>query len=94
MFLLKQKYDVESTFKQFNQMIKTQILIPHIDNGSEYFNSILGQCLIKCGIFHQSCVGKPQQHRVAKRKNHHLLEIARPLCLLTMFPNFFGEKLS
>lgn len=63
-FLLKEKSDAESTFKQFRQMIKTQfqtqIQILRTDNGREYFNSIRGQYLINHGIFHQSsCVGKP-----------------------------------
>ncbi|KAA0041222.1 vacuolar protein sorting-associated protein 26A-like [Cucumis melo var. makuwa] len=41
------------------------------------------------GIFHQnSCAYTPQQNGVVKRKNRHLLEVARSLMLSTFLPSY------
>lgn len=48
------------------------------NNGKEYFNKILGTFFVDNGIIHQSsCNNTPQENGVAKRKNRHLLEVAR-----------------
>ncbi|KAL5566604.1 hypothetical protein UlMin_029768 [Ulmus minor] len=64
-----------------------------IDNAREYFNSILGNFLLKEGIIHQSsCIDTPQQNGIVKRKNRHLLEVARSIMFSTNVPKFFwGE---
>ena len=66
----------------------SQIL--HTDNGKEYFNQILGEYLNKNGIVHQSsCPNTPQQNDIAKRKNRHLLEVARSITFSTNTPKYF-----
>jgi transposase InsO family protein len=96
-YLMKDKSEVETVFKQFYEMIKTQfhtqIQILRSDNGTEYFNQYLGGYLIEKGIVHQSsCVKTPQQNGVAERKNRHLLEVARCLLLSSKCPKtFWGE---
>ena len=44
---------------------------------------------MKNGIIHQcSSINIPQQNRVAKRKNMHLLEVARSLIFSTQVPKY------
>ena len=92
-YLLKNKSDVEQTFKNFFSMVKTQfntqIQIFRTDNGKEYFKNILGKFLEAEGIVHQSsCIDTPQQNGVAERKNKHLLEVARSLMFTTNVPKY------
>lgn len=87
-FLMKEKSETTTIFQSFHSMISTQfrsnIQVLKTDNAKDYFNSILGPYLSKHGVIHiSSCVDIPQQNGVAKRKNQHLLEIARA----TMFSN-------
>ena len=70
---MSEKSEVENFFKIFYSMIETQfqtkIGILHTDNGTEYFNQILGSFMRIKGIHHQStCVDTPQQNGIAKRK--------------------------
>ena len=63
-FLKKKKNWGRQVFQNFNFMIKKQynenIKILCIDNGMEYFNSILNNFLKKHGLIHQSsCVHMP-----------------------------------
>ena len=54
----------------------TRIKILRTDNGTEYFNTLLGAYLLEQGIIHQSsCIGTPQQNEIVERKNRHLLEV-------------------
>ena len=57
-YLLNDKTDVRDMFKNFHSMVQTQfqthIQILRTDNGTEYFNSILGDYLKTNGIVHQS----------------------------------------
>lgn len=98
-FLLKQKSDAAMTFQNFHSMIKNQfnanLQVLHTDNGTEYFNSILGDYLLSNGIIHKSsCAGTPQQNGIAERKNRHLLEVARALMFTTSVPkHFWGEAI-
>lgn len=82
-YLLHEKFEACQIFQTFHKMIQTQfqtIQILRTDNGKEYFNSILGDYLLKNGIIHQSLfVNTPQQNGVSERKNRHLLEVARAL---------------
>ena len=50
---------------------------------------------MKNGIIHQcSSINIPQQNRVAKRKNMHLLEVARSLIFSTKVPKYlWGETI-
>jgi hypothetical protein len=72
---------------------QTQIKLVRTDNGTEYFNNILGDYFKKHGIIHQSsCSDTPQQNRIAKRKNKHILEVARALMFSTNMPiRFWGD---
>ena len=68
---------------------QTHIQTLRIDNGKEYFNSILGNYLLENGIIHQSsCVDTRQQNGVSKRKNHHLLEVTRVLMFTMDVPKY------
>ncbi|KYF35064.1 hypothetical protein SMIM3I_02225 [Streptococcus mitis] len=97
MYWLKEKSETKEIFKNFNAMINTQsqtkIQNFHIDNGIEYFNSILGPYLHEHGIIHQSsCIATPQQNGTSERKNHHLLEVAQSLMSTTnVLKYFWGE---
>ena len=97
LFLVKEKSEVGSIFRNFNTMIQnqfqTKIQILKTDNAREYFDKILSEYLINQGIIHQSsCVDTPQQNAVAKRKNRQLLEVARSLMFTTHVPKvFWGE---
>ena len=98
-FLLHDKSEAETVFKNFYTMIFTQfqthIQIFRSDNGKEYFNQILGSFFIEKGIVHQSsCTDTPQQNGVAERKNKHLLEVARSLMFSTCVPKYlWGEAI-
>ena len=97
-YLLKEKSEVAQVFQNFYYMIEnqfnTKISILHSDNGTEYFNEILGGFLKEKGIFHQStCVNTPQQNGIAERKNRHLLEVARALMFSMNVPKYlWGES--
>ena len=83
----------------FHSMIKTQfhtkIQILHTDNGIEYFNHSLSTYLQENGIIHQSSyVDTSQQNGVAKRKNRHILEVARVLLFTSHMPSqFWGDSI-
>ena len=88
---MRDKSDVASLFETFYNMIEnqfdTKISILRTDNGTEYFNRFLGDFLNKKGIQHQStCPNTPQQNGIAKRKNRHLLEVARALMFIMNVP--------
>ena len=96
-YLFKEKYEVEQTFKKLFSMIQNQfqakIQILHTDNEKEYFNLILGQFLSQNGIVHQnSCIDIPQQNSIFKRKNQHLLEVSRSIMLTSIILNFFWGR--
>ena len=79
-YLLKEKSEAEQTFKNSHLMVQnqynTRIKILRTDNGTEYFNTLLGAYLLEQGIIHQSsCIGTPQQNEIVERKNRHLLEV-------------------
>ena len=62
-----------------------------LDNVEEYLKQTLGNYFLGNRIIHKtSCVGT-QQNGVVKRKNRHLLEVARALILLETFLSYFGE---
>lgn len=96
-YLMSAKSEVESLFKIFYQMVMTQfrttISILRTDNGTEYYNQLLGSFLTEKGILHQStCRTTPQQNGIAERKNRHLLEVSRALCFSMHVPKYlWGE---
>ncbi|TYK10665.1 Beta-galactosidase [Cucumis melo var. makuwa] len=87
------KSEVPSIFQNFYHTIKTQfrtkIAILRSDNGREFQNHNLSEFLASKGIVHHtSCAYTPQQNGVAKRKNRHLVEVARSLMLSTYLPSY------
>ena len=81
---MESKSYVAQIFKDFYTFIETQfqvkINIFKTYNGTEYFNTCLGNFLKEKGIHDIStCRDTPQQNSIAKRKNRHLLEVARSL---------------
>ena len=96
-FLMKNKSEVGQIFQSFNNMIQTQfttkIRILKTDNAKEYFKDSLSSYLLDQGIIHiSSCVDAPQQNGVAKRKNRHLLEVARCLLFSANVPKSFWDE--
>ena len=95
-FLISDKFKVTSIFWSFYHTIKTQfnikIAILQSDNGREFQNHSLNEFLSSKGIVHQSSCAYTQQNGVVKRKNHHLLEVARFLMLSTSrFSYLWGD---
>ena len=89
----KEKYEVETIFKLFYTMVQTQfhekIQIFRSDNGKEYFNKILESFFLEKSIVHQSfCNDTPKKNGLAKRKNKHLLKVARALLFTTKVPKY------
>ena len=71
---MKEKSKVDQSFKSFYNMIQApfhaKIHVLKTNNAKDYFNSILGEFLLKERIVHQSsCIDTPQQHGIVKRKN-------------------------
>ena len=86
LFLMKTRAELFSIFQKFHVEIRpqfdTSILILRSDNAKEYFSMSFSSCMSSHEILHQiSCAYTPQQNRVAERKNHHLVDIARTLLL-------------
>ena len=72
-YLMREKSEVSTIFKQFHKSItnifQSSIHILRTDNGREYFSEELNQYLVEHGILHQSsCTSTPQQNGVAERK--------------------------
>ncbi|GKE69830.1 retrovirus-related pol polyprotein from transposon TNT 1-94, partial [Tanacetum coccineum] len=60
------------------------------DNAKEYFLETFQSYMLQHGILHESsCVYRPAQNGVAKRKNRHLLEVARALLFQMTVPKLF-----
>lgn len=70
---------------RFNKKIK----ILRSDNGGEYIFHVFSSFLDQLGILHQTCPGTPEQNGVTKRKNKHLLEVARALLFTMSVPKTF-----
>jgi hypothetical protein len=57
------------------------------DNGTKYTNKSFEEYLSAHGIHHQTmCTYTPAQNEVAKRKNRHLLEVARGMMISMNVP--------
>ena len=83
---MKTRAELFSIFPKFHAEIRTQfntsIRILRSDNAKEYLFASVSSFMSSHGILHQSsCAYTPQQNGVAKRKNRHLVEIARTLLL-------------
>jgi transposase InsO family protein len=92
-YLMHEKSEVEKIFKDFYNMIEnqfqTKISILRSDNGTEYFNKVLKSFFQEKGISHQSSYrDTPQQNGIAKRKNKHLLKVARAIMFYMNIPKY------
>lgn len=68
---------------------QTKTSIFCIDNGTEYFNTCLGDFFKEKDIQHQSiCHSTHQQNGIAKRKNRHLLEVGRAIIFSMNVPKY------
>ena len=94
---MKHKYEVCQIFIDFFRLVKNQfnksIKRLRSDNGTEFVNLEFSKFLKDNGVVHElTCVNTPQQNGVAKRKNRHLLEVARALLFQMSVPNvYWGE---
>ncbi|RVW60823.1 Retrovirus-related Pol polyprotein from transposon TNT 1-94 [Vitis vinifera] len=103
LYILKERHDPQeqpqmavgsNSFSVSCQNNDSAIMLWHYrlghPNVKDYFNSILGEFLAQEGIVHlSSCVDTPQQNGIAKRKNRHLLEVARSLMFSMNVPKLF-----
>ena len=77
---------IQTSFHDKIQVLKA-------DNARDYFNSIVWEFLLREGMVHQSfCIDTPQQNEIAKRKNRHLVKVAKTLMFSThVVKSFWGE---
>ncbi|RDY03703.1 hypothetical protein CR513_12680, partial [Mucuna pruriens] len=98
-FLMKHKSEICQIFVDFFCLVKNQfdksIKRLHSNNGTEFVNLEFSKFLKDNGVVHElTCVNTPQQNRIAKRKNRHLLEVARALSFQMSIPNvYWGEAI-
>ncbi|GJW30331.1 putative RNA-directed DNA polymerase [Tanacetum coccineum] len=95
-YLLKNKFEVFEYIESFIKMIFTQfgvnIKILRSDNGTEFVNNKMAVLFTSLGIIHQTSYSYiPQQNGITKRKNRHLLNVARSILFqggipLSMWP--------
>ncbi|RDX78520.1 hypothetical protein CR513_41192, partial [Mucuna pruriens] len=76
-----------SIFIEFFRLVKNQfgksIKRLWLDNGTKFINVEFSKFLKDNDVAHKlTCANTPQQNGVAKRKNHHLLEVPRTLLFL------------
>ncbi|RDY03580.1 Dicer-like protein 4, partial [Mucuna pruriens] len=96
-FLMKHKFEVCQIFVDFFRLVKSQFgkCIKRLwsDNGTKFVNIEFSKFLKDNDVVHElTYVNIPQQNGVAKRKNCHLLEVARTLLFQMSIPNvYWGE---
>jgi len=94
---LKEKSEVGQIIQNFCKLVQTQfhtqIQVFRTNNGTKFFNKIVGNFFLENGILHQSsCVNSPQQNGIVERKKQHLLEVARALLFSINVPKYlWGE---
>jgi hypothetical protein len=86
LYLLRSKDGVLECFKMFHKMVETQfgkkVKVLRSNNGTEYTNR-------DNDIIHQTtCVSTPEHNGIAKRKNRHILEVARCLIFAMNVPKY------
>ena len=85
-YILKNKNDVFSKFKEFKAMVERQyerkIKTLRTDNGGEYTSHIFERFLTNEGIRHERSIAKtPEQNGLAERMNRTLVETVR--CMIS-----------
>ncbi|KAJ9547160.1 hypothetical protein OSB04_019703 [Centaurea solstitialis] len=94
LFLMKNRSELFSIFKDFCAEIKTQfgtnIHVLTSDNALQYSSTQFQEFMSSNGILHESsCPQTPQQNSMAERKNCHLIETTRTLLLHANLPLTF-----
>ena len=84
LYLLKHKFDVFTTFKNFKATVEnqfsTQIKFLRTDYGGEYTSNEVNAYCASNGITHHlSCPHTPQQNGIVERKHRHRVECALTL---------------
>ena len=73
---------------QFNAKLQ----VVRLNNGGEYLKQTVENYFLENEIIHQtSCADTPRRNEVAKRKNRHLLEVARALMFARNILSSFRE---
>ncbi|CAL8120112.1 unnamed protein product [Prunus armeniaca] len=90
-FPLINKSDVFSIFCKFYAYIvnhyQAHVQFFQFDGGGKYTSKVFTEFLASKGIVHHiSCPYIPQQHRVAERKNRHIIEVGLALLTTTSLP--------
>ncbi|RDY06106.1 hypothetical protein CR513_09955, partial [Mucuna pruriens] len=95
-FFMKHKFEVCQIFVDFFHLVKNQFgkSIKRLwsDNGTKFVKLEFSKFLEDDVVHGLTCLNTPQQNEVAKRKNCHLLEVARALIFQMSVPNvYWGE---
>ncbi|KAK1682100.1 hypothetical protein QYE76_042948 [Lolium multiflorum] len=99
-FLLKSKDETHREFiifaKKAQRMYESEIKAIRTDNGTEFKNYTMQECVDDEGIKHEfSSPYTPQQNGVVERKNRTIIEMARTMLSEFNSPhNFWGEAIS
>jgi transposase InsO family protein len=83
-FFLHDKGEVQETFKKFARRAQNEFDVKikkvRIDNGSEFKNTNIEECLNEEGIAHEFSVPyTPQQNAIVEMKNRTLIEATRTM---------------
>ncbi|GJZ74988.1 retrovirus-related pol polyprotein from transposon TNT 1-94 [Tanacetum coccineum] len=90
----------KSSFKYFVTFVDDYSRVTWLylikNRSEEYFSETFQSYMLQHGILHESsCVYRPAQNGVAKRKNRHLLEVARALLFQMTVPKpFWADDVS
>ncbi|RDX86708.1 hypothetical protein CR513_31928, partial [Mucuna pruriens] len=95
---MKHKFEVCQIIVNFLRFVKNQFgkSIKKIwsNNGIEYVNFEFSKFVIDQGIIHEiTYVNTPQQKKVTKQKNCHLLEVSKALLSQMYVPNVYWEEI-
>lgn len=99
-YFMKNKSEVVAKFLQFKTLVENQtgntIKRVRTDNGKEYVNNLLSQCLQANGIIHENTIPyNPEQNGIAERLNRTLSDKA--LCMLAdaeLSKKYWAEAIS
>ena len=99
-YIIKNKSDVFSTFKNWKNMVENlyerKIKRFRSDNGGEFCSKEFEDYMLSEGIIHQTTISKtPEQNGVAERKNRSLVEAVRCMISDSGLPkSFWAEAIS
>jgi len=96
-YFMKHKGEMFQHFLNFKAMVEKEkgvsIKCLRFDGGGEYFSNEFNEYLKEHGIQRKySCSYSSQQNGIAKRKNRHIVEIARAMLNEKNLPNYFWAE--